>query len=134
MSAKEIVKSFYDLDLAKAENAIDYFHKDCKLLWNSSKGYTTLNYEGVKVMLDDLRKSYLSFNYRLSHLLEDNNMVTSRYTIYVTSIERQEKEDALAHFISIWELKEGKLYRCYEISQLADNSSESLNSYAEIKV
>ena len=49
-------------------------------------------------------------------------------------IERPEKEDAIAHFISIWEVKEEKLYRGFEISMLADISSESLNSYAEIKV
>ncbi|MCD2258895.1 nuclear transport factor 2 family protein [Psychroserpens luteolus] len=134
MTAKEIVKSFYDLDLAKAENAIDLVHKDCKLLWNSSNGFTSLDYDGIKNMLDGLRKAFLSFNYRVSHLLEDQNMITARYTIYVTSIERPEKEDALAHFISIWEVKDGKLYKGYEISQLADDSSESLNSYAEIKV
>jgi hypothetical protein len=70
----------------------------------------------------------------VSHLLQDNNIVTARYTIYATPIERPEKEDALAHFITIWEVKANKLYRGFEISQLADTSSESLNSYAEINV
>ncbi|WP_298896329.1 nuclear transport factor 2 family protein [uncultured Psychroserpens sp.] len=134
MTAKEIVKSFYDLDLAKSENAIDLIHKDCKLLWNSSNGFTSLDYDGIKNMIDGLRKAFISFNYRVSHLLEDQNTITARYTIYVTSIERPEKEDALAHFISIWEVKDGKLFKGYEISQLADDSSDSLNSYAEIKV
>jgi len=134
MTAKETVKAFYDLDLAKANNAIDLVHKDCILKWNSSNGFTTLDYEGIKNMLDGLKKAFLSFNYRVSHLLEDDNTVTARYTIYVTSIERPEKEDALAHFISIWEVKDGQLYKGYEISQMVDDSSESLNSYAEIKV
>ncbi|MEH6537814.1 MAG: nuclear transport factor 2 family protein [Psychroserpens sp.] len=134
MSAKEVVKAFYELDLAKANNALDFIHPDCKLLWNSSNGYTSLDYDGIKTMIDDLKKSYHSFSYRISHLLEDQNTVTTRYTVYVTPIERPEKEDALAHFISIWEVKDGKLYRCHEISQLADDSSESLNSYSEIKV
>ncbi|WP_204345150.1 nuclear transport factor 2 family protein [Psychroserpens algicola] len=134
MSAKEVVKAFYALDLAQDNNAIDYIHKDCKLLWNSSNGFTTLDYDGINAMLSGLKKAYHSFTYRISHLLEDQNMVTARYTIYVTSIERPQKEDALAHFISIWEVKDGKLYRGHEISQLADDSSESLNSYAEIKV
>ncbi|WP_298901852.1 nuclear transport factor 2 family protein [uncultured Psychroserpens sp.] len=134
MTAKDVVKSFYELDLAKAENAIDLVHKDCKLLWNSTNGFTSLDYDGIKKMLEGLKKAFLSFNYRVSHLLEDHNTITARYTIYVTSIERPEKEDALAHFISIWEVKDGKLYKGYEISQLADDSSESLNSYAEIKV
>jgi hypothetical protein len=134
MSAKEVVSAFYKLDLAKSNNALDFIHKDCKLLWNSSNGFTTLDYNGIKNMLVDLRKAYHSFNHRISHILEDQNTITVRYTVYVTTIERPEKEDALAHFISIWEVKDGKLYSCYEISQLADNSSQSLNSYAEIKV
>ncbi|WP_299336542.1 nuclear transport factor 2 family protein [uncultured Psychroserpens sp.] len=134
MTAKDVVRSFYDLDLAKADNAIDLIHKDCKLLWNSSNGFTSLDYEGVKTMLEGLKKAFLSFNYRISHLLEDQNMVTARYTIYVTPIEKPEQEEALAHFISIWEVKDNKLYRGHEISQLADDSSDSLNSYAEIKV
>ncbi|MFT4610827.1 MAG: hypothetical protein ACJA1H_000516 [Glaciecola sp.] len=134
MSAKEIVKAFYDLDLAKDEHIIDLFHKDCVLKWHSSKGYTKLDLQGMKNMLQGVKQSYHSFKYRLSHLLEDDNIVTARYTIYVTLIERPDKEDALAHFISIWEVKDGKLYKGYELSQLADDSSESLNSYAEIKV
>jgi hypothetical protein len=134
MSAKEIVKTFYDLDLVKDDGVLSYYHKDCKLNWNSSKGFRELNYKGMENMLEDLKKSFISFKPRLSHLLEDGNMVTARYTVYVTSIERPKKEDPLAHFITIWEVKEGKLYKGYEISQLADDSSESLNSYAEIKV
>ena len=58
----------------------------------------------------------------------------TEYTWQNTTFERPEKEDPLAHFITIWEVKDGKLFKGYEISQLADDSSESLNSYAEIKV
>ena len=134
MSAKEIVKAFYDLDLAKDEGILSHFHNDCELKWHSSKGYTKLDINGMQNMLEGVKQSFHSFKYRLSHLLEDDNMVTARYTIYVTTIERPDKEDALAHFISIWEVKDGKLYKGYEVSQLSDDSSESLNSYAEIKV
>ncbi|SDS36857.1 SnoaL-like domain-containing protein [Formosa sp. Hel1_31_208] len=134
MTPKETVKAFYDLDLAKSDKAMDLIHKDCQLYWNSSKGFKSLDYDGIAAMLDGLKKAYLSFNYRISHLLQDGNTVAARYTIYGTPIERSEKEDALAHFISIWEVRDQKLYRCYEMSQLADDSSESLNSYAEIKV
>jgi hypothetical protein len=40
----------------------------------------------------------------------------------------------MAHFITIWELKDNKLYRGYEISQQADVSLESLKSFSKIKV
>lgn len=134
MSAKEIVKEFYNLDLVKDEDILNHYHKDCELNWNSSKGFKRLDFKGMEHMLKDLKESYISFKPRLSHLLEDGNTVTARYTVYATTIERPDKEDALAHFITIWEVKDGKLYKGYEMSQLADDSFDSLNSYAEIKV
>ncbi|WP_026755976.1 nuclear transport factor 2 family protein [Sediminibacter sp. Hel_I_10] len=134
MSAKTIAQSFYNLDLAKDDHAISCIHKDAKLKWHSSKGYTILDYNGMDAMLKELRRSFESFRYKISHVLEDNDTVTLRYTIYAASIERPDKEEALAHFITIWETKDGKLFKGFEISQLADDSQESLNSYAEIKV
>ncbi len=101
MSAKEIVKAFYDLDLVKAKGILSHYHKDCELNWNSSKGFRRLDFKGMEHMLKDLKESYISFKPRLSHLLEDGNTVTARYTVYATTIERPETEDALAHFIFV---------------------------------
>ncbi len=134
MSAKKVVKHFYDMDLAKETKAISMFHKDCTLHWNSSKGFTELNYQNIDDMLKSFRQSFVSFKYRLSHLLEDNNIVTARYTIFAAPIEKPDEEVALAHFISIWEVKDGKLFKGYEISQLADENPASLKTFSEIKV
>lgn len=134
MSAKKIVKAFYDSNLAKDENLIDMFHSDCILHWNSSQGFTTLNKSEIEEKLNGVKESYLSFTYRLSHLLEDDNIVTARYTIYYTTIERPLKEEPLAHFISIWEIKDGKMYKGYEISQKLDESVENLTSFSKIKI
>jgi hypothetical protein len=134
MSPKDIVSRFYQSDLGETKNIMNLFHEECELNWNSSKGFTKLDFQGVEQMLKGIQKSYHSFKFMVSHLLQDNNTVTARYTIYATTIEQPDKEEALAHFISIWEVKDHKMYRGFEISQLADSSSESLNSYAEIKV
>lgn len=134
MSPKELVNNFYQSDFAKDDKIMNFFHENCELSWNSSKGFTKLDFQGIDDVLKGVQKSYLSFKFRVSHLLQDSNAITVRYTIYATTIERPEKEDALAHFITIWEVKDNKMYRGFEISQLADISSESLNSYAEIKV
>lgn len=134
MTAKNVVQRFYDLDLAKDNQALSMFHKDCELHWNSSKGFTSYDYNGIKTILEGVQKSYISFKYRLSHLLEDENTVTARYTIYVIPIEKMEEEEPLAHFISIWEVKEGKLFKGYEISQMADENPASLRTFSEIKI
>lgn len=131
MSSKKVVKHYYELDLAKDEDAISHFHKDCQLYWNSSKGFTVMNYDEIDNMIKEIQKSYLSFKYRLSHLLEDGKNVTARYTIYVIPIEDPDEEQPLAHFISIWEVKKGKLFKGYEISQLVDEDPASLKSFSK---
>ena len=53
--------------------------------------------------------------------------MTIRHHVYVQTIEQPNNEVLLAHFIALWEVKDNKLYRCYEFSQLADE--KTINSY-----
>ncbi|MBL7560305.1 nuclear transport factor 2 family protein [Olleya sp. YSTF-M6] len=129
MSARAVVKAFYNLDLAKSEDAINMFDKDCQLHWNSSKGYIALDHDGIKAKLQDIRQSFVTFTYKLSHLLKENDTITARYTAYAATIERSDEIEPIAHFISIWEVKNGLLYKGYEISQLFDENPQSLSSF-----
>ncbi|SFJ43425.1 nuclear transport factor 2 family protein [Olleya namhaensis] len=130
MSARAVVKAFYNLDLAKAEDAIKMFDKECQLHWNSSNGYTALDYDGISKKLAEVRQSFVTFTYKLSHLLKENDTITARYTAYAATIERPDKVEPIAHFISIWEVKDGLLYKGHEISQLFDENPSSLSSYS----
>lgn len=135
MSPKQIVKNFYESDLASDSQLIStYLHKDCKVHWNSSTGYKVLDYYGMDRLFSSIRVAYHSLRPKISHLLQDKNQVTIRYTTFVSTIEDPENELPLANFISIWEVKDGKLYRGYEISQVADDNVESYKSFSEIKV
>ncbi|MBJ7882663.1 nuclear transport factor 2 family protein [Gelidibacter salicanalis] len=135
MSAKEIVKSFYESNLANGIELVPkYFHKECQLHWNSSTGYNVKDYDDIIQFFKHINTAYDCVRVQISHLLEDGNHVTVRYTLFVNTIEDPENEQALANFISIWELKDDKLYRGYEISQIADDNLESYKSFSEIKV
>lgn len=130
MSPKEIVQQFYNSDLANNTDSVDAcFHKDCTLHWHSSKGFRVLNLETLKAVFEDIRKTYNTLRFEISHLLEDKNSVVIRYTSYVTTIENTNEEMPLAHFTTIWEIKDGKIINGFQMSQLADNSPESLNSF-----
>lgn len=134
-SPKDIVREFYNSDFAKDPEAHKRFlHPEYKLHWHSSRGFSEFNFQNISILFEDIVKSYSSFRIQLSHLLEDDDNVIARYTIYVCPIESPEEESPMAHFITIWQVKDGKLYRGHEISQLADESPESLNSFSEIKV
>lgn len=135
MSAKNIVKDFYESDLANDESAIPkFFHKDCQMHWNSSHGFMILDYNGIEDFFKGTRASYISLRFQFSHLLEEGSFVTSRHTLYAKTIENPENEIPLAHFTSIWEVKDNKLYRCHEISQQADEKTLEANSFSEIKI
>ncbi|MBO3098105.1 nuclear transport factor 2 family protein [Gelidibacter pelagius] len=135
MSPKQIVKSFYESDLANDSTVIaTYIHKDCLLHWNNSTGYKVFDYDGLNRFFKNIRIAYHSLRPQISHLLQDKNQVTIRYTMFVSTIEDPDNEMPLANFISIWEIKDGKLYRGYEISQVADDNIESYKSFSEIKV
>jgi len=130
MLPKEVVEKFYNSDLANNTEAIDEcFHKDCILNWHSSKGFNKLSFDNLKLVFEDIRKTYETLRFEVSHLLQDGNQVIARYTSYVTTIENPDEEQALAHFTVIWEVQGDKIIKGYQMSQLADSSPESLNSF-----
>ncbi len=133
MSAKELVKEFYDVDLANDASVVpNFFHKDCELHWTSSQGFALLKYNDILDFFKGTRESYESIRFEFTHLFEADSKVVARYTLFGNTIEDPDSEIIIAHFITIWKVKENKLYRGYEISQQADeNNSESLKSYTE---
>lgn len=134
MSAKQVVKAFYESDIANDANVVsNFFHKDCELHWTGSKGFVLLKYKDIEDFFEGTRQSYTTVRFEFTHFIETNEFVTTRHTLFGNTIENPDYETALAHFSTIWEVKEGKLYRGFEISQQADESNKiSMNSYKEI--
>lgn len=120
MSAKEIVQKFYKSDaLIDAEVIKDFIHPDIIIEWNSSKGFVQLNYDSLINLTNDLSKAYVRSKVRISHILSDKDLVSVRYSHFVKTIENPREEMFLAHFIAIWEIKDNKLYRGYQMSQMS---------------
>jgi hypothetical protein len=120
MSAKELVQNFYKSDAPiNSEILKEYLHSDVVLDWNSSKGFVQLNYDSMLNMSDDLSKAYVRSKVRISHIISENDLISVRYSHFVKTIENPREEMLLAHFIAIWEIKDNKLYRGYQMSQLS---------------
>ncbi|EPR70234.1 hypothetical protein ADIWIN_3590 [Winogradskyella psychrotolerans RS-3] len=136
MSAKKVVKAFYEADLANDATMVSkHFHKDCELHWTSSQGFTLLNYKDIETFFEATRQSYNSVRFEFTHFIGSGDFVTTRHTLFGSTIENPEAETAIAHFSTIWEVKDEKLYRGFEISQQADETDEkSVKSYREIKL
>ena len=134
-SAKEIVRSFYLEDILKDETVLDrFFHPEMVLLWNSSDGLTIMHFDDLIEFFSEIRRTYQDFRLEISHLLEDDNHVTIRYKYYVRTIENPDEELGIAHFIAIWEVKDDKLYRGYQVSQPATDKDDTNESYHKVKV
>lgn len=120
MQPKELVLDFYKSDLILHKDEVkEFLHPDLVIEWNSTKGFVMLNYHDVLNLTDDLSKAYIRSKMRITHIIEEGNMVSVRYSHFVKTIENPREEMLLAHFFVIWEIKDGKLYRGYQMSQFS---------------
>ncbi|WP_281225018.1 nuclear transport factor 2 family protein [Flavobacterium aquiphilum] len=118
MSAKEIVKSFYKSDAFINPTVMkEYLHPECILDWNSTEGFIQMDYDALISLTTEISRAYVRSKARISHIIEEDNMVSVRFAHYVKTIENPREEMFLAHMMIIWELKDNKLYRGYQMSQ-----------------
>ncbi len=120
MSSKKIIQNFYKSDaLINADVMKEFLHPEIVLDWNSSKGFVQLNYNSILDLTLELSKAYVRSKVRISHIISENDLVSVRYSHYVKTIENPREEMFLANFIVIWQLKEDKLFRGFQMSQLS---------------
>ena len=120
MTAKQLVLDFYKNDLLLHKSEVtEFLHEDLIIEWNSSKGYVQMKREEILALANELSKAYVRSKVRISHLLKEGNMITVRYSHYIKTIENPREEMLLAHFMVIWEVKDGKLFRGYQMSQIS---------------
>lgn len=134
--AKKIVQSFYESDFIKDESLIEHFiHPELTLIWNSTTdGLSILNFDDLIDFFDEIKRNYADMRIEISHLLQDDNFVTIRYKYYITTLENPNEEMGIAHFIAIWEVKDDKLYKGYQISQPVTDKDDTQKSYHRVKV
>ncbi len=133
--AKEIVRGFYRSDILKDKLVLEtFFHPEIVLIWNSADGLTIMHYDDLIKFFAEIKRTYDDLRVEVSHLLADDNHVTIRYKYYIRTIENPDEELAIAHFIAIWEIKDDKLYRGYQVSQPVTENDDTTESYHKVKV
>jgi predicted SnoaL-like aldol condensation-catalyzing enzyme len=120
MSAKKIVQDFYKSDALIDSAVMDsYLHPDVIVDWNSSKGFIQMKRNDILALSSELGKAYVRSKAKITHLVPDGDTVAVRYSHYIKTIENPREEMLLAHFMVIWELKDDKLFRGFQMSQLS---------------
>lgn len=129
-SNKKIVKEFYSSDFFNDTSAFDeYIHPDMQLFWNAKTGYNHMEITGLKEMAAEAGKSFDAVRPEITHLISNEDQVVIRFTYFVTTIEQPDTEEPMAHFMAIWEMKDGLMYRGYQMSQPAEEAKESMKSW-----
>jgi predicted SnoaL-like aldol condensation-catalyzing enzyme len=119
MSAKEIVKNFYKSDaFIDPEVMKEYLHPDFSLEWNSTKGFIQMDYDALMKFTNEISRAYVRTKVRISHIIEENDLVSVRFSHFVKTIENPREEMLLAHIMIVWEVKDNKLYKGYQMSQI----------------
>lgn len=133
--AKEIVRDFYRSDILKDKTVLErFFHPELVLIWNSPIGLSILHYDELVSFFDEIRRTYNDLRLEVSHLLADGDHVTIRYKYYVRTMENPDEELGIAHFIAIWEVKDGKIFRGHQVSQPVTDRDDTSESYHRVKV
>ena len=120
MSIKEFVQKFYKSDaLIDSEIMKTYLHPDVSIEWNSTKGFIQMDYNSIVELANELSRAYVRSKVRISHIIAEEDLVSVRYSHFVKTIENPREEMLLAHFFVIWQIKDDKLYRGYQMSQFS---------------
>lgn len=120
MTAKEFVQAFYKSDALIDDSVLkEFIHPEIILDWHSTDGFIQLNYASLLELASQLHKAYVRSKVRISHILEENDTISVRYSHFVKTIENPREEMLLAHFMTIWQIKDDKLYRGYQMSQIS---------------
>lgn len=119
MNSGDIVLKFYESNAILSKSYLqEVLHDDLILEWTSSKGKVCLDKNDVLAMSKDVRHSYYSLRAVIHHVVESENRVVVNYTHYVATFENPDEEMVLATYFVLWELRESKLFRGYQLSQL----------------
>ncbi|HSP12480.1 MAG TPA: nuclear transport factor 2 family protein [Salegentibacter sp.] len=125
LSGKKIVENFYTSDFYQNEKVLrEYLHPEVELSWYGTTGLKKLNLDEFEAISLQLAQSYDSLRAEVENILSENGKVAIQFTYHVRTIENPDEEMPLAHFMAFWELKDDKLYRGVQISQLGEEVNE----------
>ena len=120
MTAKKIILEYYKSDAFINVSEMDSFlHTDFVLEWHSSKGFLKLNRQESLDFTKEISTSYIETRVAIHSILQEKNQVAVRYSHFIKTMENPREEMLLSHLFAIWEVRDDKLYRCYQMSQLS---------------
>lgn len=120
MEPTQIIEQFYQSGAAfNPERIQAHLHQDVLLDWHSSKGFLQMNREALINMAADMHRAYEHATVAIQSIVAQGNTVAVRYDQYAQTIENPSDEMLLGRFFAFWELRDGKLFRGHQMSQVS---------------
>ena len=120
MKPKDIVLDFYKSDVLLDKNTVsEFLHPEVTMDWNTNKGFIQMKYEDILSLSEELSKAYVRSKIRISHILQEKNLVSLRYSHFVKTIENPREEMLMGNFFVIWEIKDDKLFKGFQMSHFS---------------
>jgi hypothetical protein len=79
-----------------------------------------MNFEDIAAFAAEMASSYEFLRIEIKNVLQEGHQVVIDFTYHGNTIENPDEEIPIAHFMAIWELRNDKLYKGHQFSQLAD--------------
>jgi len=122
---REVVEQFYQSNFYKDKDVLKSFlHPEVELSWYGTTGLKKLNLSGIAEISQQLAESYESLRAEVEKTIVDGPNAAIHFSYHVRTIENPEEEMPLAHFVAMWEVKEGKLFKGVQVSQLGEEVEE----------
>ena len=126
LKVKDVVTEFYKSNFHKGEQVLsEILHPEVELAWYGTTGFRKLDFQGIVAISNELSSTYESLRAEVEKVIDKKDEVAIHFTYHVRTIENPDEEMPLAHFIAIWEIKDDKLYKGVQISQLGEEIEDS---------
>lgn len=120
MKPKDIVLDFYKSDVLLDKKTVsELLHPEVTIDWNSSEGFIQMNYQDMMSLTEEMARAYIRSKIRISHILQEDNLVSLRFSHFVKTIENPREDMLLGNFFVIWEIKDGKLFKGFQMSHFS---------------
>lgn len=121
----KVVANFYQSNINDKAELQEYLHPEVELSWYGTTGLKKLDLDGISQISKELSSSFDSLRVEIEKSFAKKENVAVHFSYYVRTIENPDEEMPLAHFVAMWELKDGKLYRGVQVSQLGEEVEKS---------
>lgn len=120
MKPKDIVLDFYKSDVLLDKKTVsELLHPEVTIDWNSNEGFIQMNYQDMMSLVEEMARAYIRSKIRISHILQEDNLVSLRFSHFVKTIENPREDMFLGNFFVIWEIKDGKLFKGFQMSHFS---------------